>query len=282
MSTQAFNINLGTFKEFSSYVSKFGFSITNFYDVHFDLNNNTGNLNNIFKRIPGGNSISLNDTDTFNVKGLMRFYAEECSIPGFQISTGEYRITNSPQLKYAYGIVNNEITFSFIGDANSDIRKTFDAWQSYIYAHNIPTRLQPSAGFLNVNQQQNLGRTRYRDEYVSDIVVVKFERAGTFDVTNREQVGPGLLRGGAYMKANEIIPDYIRTSSDEEIISNFKKAKPLYSVRLMNAFPTNISSIPLSSGASELVKVQVTFEYETAVTSAHNNGTVQGSIETII
>ncbi len=281
MSTRAFDINLGTFKQFRSYVSKFGFSITNFYDVHFDLNNNSGNLNNIFKRIPGGNSITLNDSDSFNMRGLMRFYAEECSIPGFQISTGEYRITNSPQLKYAYGIVNNEITFSFIGDANADIRKTFDAWQSYIYAHNIPNRLQPSAGFLNINQQQNLGRTRYRDEYVSDIVVVKFERAGTFDVTNREQRGPGLLNTGSYMSARDIIPDY-NPSSIEEVASNFKKAKPLYSVRLMNAFPTNISSIPLSSGASELVKVQVTFEYETAVTSAHNNGTVQGSIETII
>jgi hypothetical protein len=281
MTTRAFDINLGTFRQFKSYITKFGFSITNFYDVHFDLNNGSGNLNNIFKRIPGGNSVSLNDSDSFNMRGLMRFYAEECSIPGFQISTGEYRITNTPQLKYAYGIVNNEINFSFIGDANADIRKTFDAWQSYIYAHNVPNRLQPSAGFLNVNRQENLGRTRYRDEYVSDIVVVKFERAGAFDVTSREQNVPGVLNSGLYMSARDIIPDYNPTST-EEIATKFRKAKPLYSVRLVNAFPTNISSIPLSSGASELVKVQVTFEYETAITSAHNNGTVQGSIESIV
>jgi hypothetical protein len=282
MSTRAFDVNLGTFREFKTYISKFGFSITNFYDVHFDLTNKEGNLNSLFKRIPGGNSISLNDNDMFNMRGLMRFYAEECTIPGFQISTGEYRITNTPQLKYAYGIVNNEINFSFIGDANAEIRKTFDAWQSYIYAHNIPNRRVANTGVLNVNRQENLGRTRYRDDYVSDIVVVKFERAGVFETTSKKIAAPGRLRSGQYMKANEIIPDYVQDTLGKEALSNFERARPLYSVRLMNAFPTNISSIPLSSGASELVKVQVTFEYETAVTSAHNNGTVQGSIETIV
>ncbi len=282
MSTRAFDINLGTFRQFNSYVSKFGFSITNFYDVHFDLTNKEGNLNNLFKRIPGGNSISINDSDSFNMRGLMRFYAEECTIPGFQISTGEYRITNTPQLKYAYGIVNNEINFSFIGDANSEIRKTFDAWQSYIYAHNIPNRRVANTGLLNVNRQENLGRTRYRDDYVSDILVVKFERAGVFDVTSKNIPTPGSIPGSQFMRAKDIIPDYVQSSLEKEQVSGFAKAKPLYSVRLINSFPTNISSIPLSSGASELVKVQVTFEYETAVTSAHNNGTVQGSIETIV
>jgi hypothetical protein len=282
MSTRAFDINLGTFKEFGSYVKRFGFSITNFYDVHFDMTNRQGNLNNIFKRIPGTNSITLNDADRFNMKGLMRFYAEECTIPGFQISTGEYRITNTPQLKYAYGIVNNEINFSFIGDANAEIRKTFDAWQSYIYAHNLPGRTSTNAGILNINRQENLGRTRYRDEYVSDIVIVKFERAGISDSTSKPLPLPGGLQAGQYMTAREIIPDYTQSTLDKELVTKFERARPLYSVRLINAFPTNVSSIPLSSGASELVKVQVTFEYETAVTSAHNNGTVQGSIKTIV
>lgn len=280
MTTRAFDRNIGTLKEFKSYVSKFGYSINNFYDVHFDLTNSTGVLNNILKRVPGGGQPNANDPS--NMTGLMRFYAEECSIPGFQISTGEYRINNTPQLKYAYGIVNNEITFSFIGDANSEIRKTFDAWQSYIYAHNVPNSRQATSGVLNVNRSLNLGRTRYRDEYVTDILVVKFEKANQFEVTSKGNTTlSDLERSGTYMKSTDIIPDY-KPKSLQENISNFEKAKPLYSVRLMNAFPTNISSIGLSSGASEIVKVQVTFEYETAVTSAHNNGTIQGSIETII
>ncbi len=272
MSTLAFDTKIGTFKQFKSYVSKYGYSITNFYDVNFELTNSQQNLNDIFKRVPGGNK--LNTADSSNVRDLMRFYAEECSIPGFQISTGEYRITNTPQLKYAYGIVNNEINFSFIGDANADIRKTFDAWQSYIYAHNLPARLDPTAGNLNINTREFLGRTRYRDEYVSDIIVVKYEKTGMFEVTNTKQK--------RFIPANEIIPDYVQSKTSKPISSGFAEAVPLYSVRLMNAFPTNISSIPLSSGASDLVKVQVTFEYETAVTSAHNNGTVRGQIETII
>lgn len=267
----AFDTNIGTFKEFKSYISKFGYSITNFYDVNFELTNSTGTLNDILKRVPGGGP--ANSSDRFNMTQLLRFYAEECSIPGFQISTGEYRINNTPQLKYAYGIVNNEINFSFIGDANAEIRKTFDAWQSYIYSHNLPGSTNTTSGFLNVNRDIDLGRTRYRDQYVTDIVVVKYERYGSFGVTNKSK--------GKKYKSTDIIPDFVPTN-DKEISSNFKYALPLYSVRLMNAFPTNISSISLSSGASELVKVQVTFEYETAVTSAHNNGTVQGSIKTIV
>lgn len=277
MSLKAFDTDIGTFKEFKSYVAKFGYSISNFYDVNFELTNATTSLNNIFKRIPGGNSVNANDR--FNMSGLLRYYAEECSIPGFQISTGEYRINNTPQLKYAYGIVNNEISFSFIGDANSDIRKTFDAWQSYIYAHNLPAIQNPTAGILNVNTEQYLGRTRYRDEYVSDIIVVKYERPTVSEITNRPDI-PGLPTA-KYLRATDIIPDYV-PSSPSEAATKFQKARPLYSVRLMNAFPTNVSSIPLSSGASELVKVQVTFEYETAITSTHNNGSVRGNIKTII
>jgi hypothetical protein len=128
---------------------------------------------------------------------------------------------------------------------------------------------------LNINTREFLGRTRYRDEYVSDIIVVKYEKTGMFDVTS--------TRGKKSIPAREIIPDFNQNVSDNiQTPSGFWEAVPLYSVRLMNAFPTNISSIPLSSGASDLVKVQVTFEYETAVTSAHNNGTVRGKIETII
>ena len=248
------------FKEFKSFVGKYGFSLTNFYDTFIlpqkGANNLIGNFNTIFGKIIKNNS---------QLNSLLRLYAEECTIPGFQISTGEYRITNTPSMKYAYGIVNNDVTFSFISDADSEIRKLFDIWQTYIYTH--VTQPNITLTDLITNSQIDLGRTRYRDEYCTDIVVIKYERFASSS-KNFQQT--------KFHTKKQIIPDSNVTSP-----SGFGKAIPQYSVRLMNAFPTNVSSIALSSGSSQLVKVQVTFEYETAISSVVSGNSIFGNFLTI-
>lgn len=266
--------DIANFREFKSYVQRFGFGLSNFYDVDFLLTNSSTNLQNIFARIPGSNSKNINDPA--NIKGLMKLYAEECTIPGYQISTGDFRINNSPTMKYGYGIVNNEITFSFICDAMSEIRKTFDAWQAYIYTHVAP--ITATNLTLNPNSVSQLGRTRYKDEYVTDIVVKKYERYASskeLQITKDENNIEGLIKG--FHPIKDIIPD-----STEDKYSGFGKAQAVYSVRLKNAFPTNISSMSLSSGSSQLLKLQVTFEYDLAISSAISGGsTVSGNYQTV-
>lgn len=264
---------LQNFREFKSYVSKFGFSISNFYDVDFVLTNNQlanqSNLGSILGKF--FNNDNTVDKDT--IKGLMRAYADECTIPGYQISTGEYRINNSPQFKYAYGIVNNEITFSFICDADSELRKTFDAWGNFIYTSSIPI----ASTLTNRNTINQLGRTRYRDEYVTDIIVIKYERYASSKKNSFIKLDTGTGSNiSSFHLGSDIIPDYNQSIKNKDVsifTSGFGKAIPTYSTRLINAFPTNISSMALSSGSSQLLKLQVTFEYETAVTS----GQLQGS-----
>ncbi len=271
---QISDTDIANFREFKSYVQRFGFSLSNFYDVDFLLTNSSTNLQDIFSRIPGGNSKNINDPQ--NVRGLMKLYAEECTIPGYQISTGDFRINNSPTMKYGYGIVNNEITFSFICDAMSEIRKTFDAWQTYIYTH--VASLSSTNLILNPNSVSQLGRTRYKDEYVTDIIVKKYERYAAskeLQVIKDETNIAGLIQ--RFHPVKDIIPD-----SPETKYSGFGKAQAVYSIRLKNAFPTNISSMSLSSGSSQLLKLQVTFEYDLALSSAVSGGSVvSGDYQTV-
>lgn len=269
------------FKDFRSYVEKYGFSLSNFYDVVFKFDKSL-QLKSAFNTnlITG---VNLNTTDPDTVEGLLRAYAEECTIPGYQISTGEYRLTNSPQLKYAYGIVNNEINFSFICDADSSIRRSFDSWINFIYGQVSPTIATP----LNPNGLLQLGRTRYRDDYCTNIVVVKYERYASSKKNTYQKVETGLSSNlTSFHLASDIIPDFNSSIADkqaQEFTSGFGKSRPVYSVLLQNAFPTNVSSLALSSGSSQLLKLQVTFEYETAVSSALVGGSTldSGSYQTI-
>ena len=257
------------FKEFKGFVQKHGFSLSNFYDVQFYLSNESSKsqlLKNIFNLGMTGNP---NNTSTSFMDGLLRLYADECSIPGYSISTGDYRLNNSPTLKYAYGIVNNEITISFILDADAEVRRLFDAWGNYIYGSVSLSGGNVSNTNLNFNTKTDLGRTRYRDDYVADIIVAKLERHRSSRKNTRLPV-TNIDSQRNFYRNNEIIPDY-----NGPLLPGFGKPFYTYSVRLRNCFPTTISSIPLSSGSSQLVRVQVTFEYELAVPSSQ---TAAGSV----
>lgn len=256
--------NISNFQTFNSYIKKYGFSISNFYDVHFVVtaNDNTRTdqrpfMNSVFNRVPAANDKSR----TFGggtVKELMRYYADECSLPGHQIATGDYRINNSPMMKYAYGTVNSELNISFICDGRSEVKKTFDAWKEYIHASSIPNVQLSLNDSYNINQNRDLGRSRYRDDYCCDIVIIKFERGNSSDLNVSKK----------FIDSKKIIPDFIDENLDNPRKSGFANAIATYSVRLVRAFPVNVSSVSLSSGASDLTKVQVSFEYDAIYSSA--------------
>lgn len=271
--------DIKNFSEFKSYVSSYGFSISNFYDVQFLLGNNGSSfLTSIFTRGITGNSGGSN-----TIKELMRLYADECTIPGYSISTGDFRITNSPTMKYAYGIVNNEITISFIADADSEIRKTFDAWGNFIYA-GVSSNAQ-SSNPLNINSRNSLGRTRYKDEYTLDIAIIKLERFGSSKKNSNTTVSDitGRIFPHRMIPNTQLFPG-VNPATETMVQSGFGEAFQLYSVRLRNAFPTTISAIPLNSGSSQLVKIQVTFEYDIASPASQTGGTIgaTGSWNTVV
>lgn len=256
-------LDMTNFSEFRSAVQTYGFSLNNFYDVIFEINSSS----QLYRTIVSKFSEEFGQT-VRSTTNLMRLYTDECTIPGIQMSTGEYRINNSPQLKYAYGSVFSESSFSFIMDANSTIKKVFDLWTAFMYGYAVND-------IDATNSRSHRLRTRYRDDYAIDIVIVKYEKPPSSKKN---------FKGGVGLKTftkREIIPDYPRppSATDVDEASRFYKAVPVHSTRMFKAFPSNIASVPLNSGSSALNKLSVTFEYETFTTSAlTGSGRVFGNI----
>jgi hypothetical protein len=235
------NLNVLTnYNEFKSYVSKFGYSMANLYDIQFDL--------------PGSSSLYLQLADDFglsteegsptlsDVQQLMRLYTTSCTMPGVTMSDSEYRITNTPQLKYAYGAVFNEFSVTFLMDANSNIRKLFDKWTNIIY---------PYSSFRGSGD--GVLRTRYKDEYIGDITVVKYER-GSSSQKIRKMANKVATR--------RIIPD---GEGDQD--SLFVDNVAVHAVKMKNAFPKSIDSMTLTADGGSLTQFSVSFEYESLQTS---------------
>lgn len=252
MRVQGLDKQMSNYADFKSAIQKYGFSINNFYDVKFEI----GPSSPLYAELAREPELSTQVTDS-----LMTLYTDEASIPGVQISTGEYRINNSPNLKYAYGSVFSEAQFSFIMDADSRLKGVFDVWTNWIYGYSSKvTRVGP---FVQATPKL---RTRYRDDYAVDIVIIKYERSMSSDLNAPIENQPAF-------SIKDIIPG---TNKNE--LSKFYKAVPTYAVRLFKAFPSNVSSISMNSGTSELTKLSVSFEYETMTTSVLNNGEISGSV----
>lgn len=244
---QSISYRLQNFSEFKSAVVKYGYSMSNLFDIQFVVPGGAGLYNALAETFFGANfTRQLMLSDNLN---LMRLYTTECSMPGLTMSSGEYRVTNTPQLKYAYGSVFGEFTVTFILDAESNIRKVFDEWTNLIYPYSSFQGSVASSGPL---------RTSYKDDYIADITVIKYER-GTSSTRNKT-IMPSFLRNT--LTKSQIIPDIYTTQDPKDLISGFYKNVPVHAVRMKNAFPSNITSVSLSSDGGSLTQFTVSFEYE--------------------
>jgi hypothetical protein len=264
MSIKGIEEEMSNYAEFKSAVQKYGFSLNNFYDIKFEIT----------EAVPLHNQLVANNLiDLKSNRNLMRLYTDEATLPGLQLSTSEYRVTNTPTLKYVYGAVFSEATFSFIMDADATIKSIFDVWTNWIYGYSLDMNSGNNiADILQLRDvsTRNKFRTRYRDDYAIDITIIKYERAMSSDKNSNVREKPSF-------SLRDIIPD--STSSVQG--SKFYKAIPVYAVKLFKAFPANISSIALNSGTSELSKLSVGFEYETYTTTALNAGRATNWIDTV-
>jgi hypothetical protein len=188
-----------------------------------------------------------NDVQNYTPGRWLSFYTDEVSIPGEQVVTSEYKINNSPTYSYATDVIYPEVTITFILDAYMNQKKIFDKWIEYIK----PITTKPG-----------LMRLKYRDEYVSNINITKYERFGN-----------------SYREADRLL---LKTISINPANSNIKSIEPIfrYNVTLHNAFPTTISSVQLSSGSSQLNRVSVNFKYDYPIYSSTADVTTK-SIETV-
>ncbi len=269
MSITGIEEEMSNYAEFKSAVQKYGFSLNNFYDIKFEINEAVP----LYNQLVGNNLIDLRSN-----RNLMRLYTDEATLPGLQLSTSEYRITNTPTLKYAYGAVFSEATFSFIMDADATIKSIFDIWTNWIYGYNLDKNSGNTIADILLARDvstRNKFRTRYRDDYAIDITIIKYERAMSSDKNSNVRLRPAF-------SLKDIIPDSTSAVNRAgQQGTKFYKAIPVYAVKLFKAFPANISSISLNSGTSELSKLSVGFEYETYSTTALNAGIATNWIDTV-
>ena len=67
----------------------------------------------------------------------------------------------------------------------------------------------------------------------------------------------------------DIIPDIREKKSIDN--TKFYRAIPVHATKIFNAFPSNISSVPLSREETSISKLGVSFEYETFTTTTLNS-----------
>ena len=245
-------IQMSNLKEFRANIWKYGYSANNLYDVIIEIPVGSA----LYKELDSNN---IGIPDGF-LRNALRLYTDEASMPGVQMSTGEYRVTNSPQLKYVYGSVFSELSLSFLMDAENIIKGIFDVWTNWMYGYSAGT-----SGWSATNRF----RANYRDDYAVDIIIVKYEKP-VFGNGSKGSSSFQWKRTANATPKSRILPDLNDSSR-----SRFYEPIPVHATRIFNAFPANIASIPLAYGETSLNKFSVGFEYESYTTSAINDGRIR-------
>lgn len=107
---------------------------------------------------------------------VLEFWCEAANIPGVSLNVNEIR-------RYGYGNIekkpyvsqNNDVTMSFIGDANGTIWSYFQQWMRLIVNYDMRNGIFASTGIL---QNQKPFELAYKEDYAVDIHISVFDDLG--------------------------------------------------------------------------------------------------------
>jgi hypothetical protein len=154
---------------------------------------------------------------------------DEAILPGVQAATGQLNgiYTGSGQYQYPHTRIYNDLTLSWICDANMTPLKFLDSWMEVIF-NEYGADGKKYNSIVQGNSTQVLSRNRnrstrlsYPDSYTMQLSILKAER------DDKSEVGRASIR-------------YV----------------------FDGVYPYAVESIPLSFGSSQLVKVRANFYYE--------------------
>ena len=162
----------------------------------------------------------------------LNMLCNEIQIPGVTMSASDVKMPQKGMIqKVATAKVYNELDVSFYCDADSLPFKFFRCWQDYIIgAIEAPREMYSRASTMTTTRQKAYAQ-RYYDHYTCDIMISKLEKVGKEKLINPE------------------------TQEREDVRADF-------AVKLVKTYPYTVSSIPYSTGPSNIVKVTVGFYYE--------------------
>lgn len=159
------------------------------------------------------------------------FYCAEAVIPGATFEVTEEAGSRQGVIeKIPTRRVYAPITLTFYVDNDYRLIRLFEEWMNFINPiYNTNGEFQASdIGFGNAKDRNNFFRMRYPDDYKRIISIVKFERNFSLLPTQ-----PGGQSGNV----------------------------PSITYRLIDAFPTNITALPVSYEGSTVTKTTVEFSY---------------------
>ena len=202
-------------------------SLTSQFKVSLHLTNDTDKLMGWLRK---SNVITGNQTKNY----VYDFYCAEAVIPGISFDVTEEMGSRQGTIeRFPTRRIFPEFTMTFYVDNEYNLIRLFEEWMNYI--NPLYGDIGTDAGRLPPNplgQGDSLGkdktnffRFRYPDDYRRIISLTKFER--NFNSDNPKNI----------------------------------KFSPQLTYRMLEAFPTNITAMPLTYEGSQIVKTTVTFQY---------------------
>jgi hypothetical protein len=153
----------------------------------------------------------------------VNFLAYEAVLPGRSFQTGEINSIQGVSQKYPTSATYADVDISFYVTRDYDTLTFFSAWMEAI----SPVEGKSSRiGYLKFN---------YPDSYVCDINIAKYER--------------------------DMRPSGNSRLTSKGIDGNITSPQS-YTHSLINAYPTNIISLPLSYSQSDILRTTITFSYD--------------------
>ena len=205
-------------------------SLTSQFKVSLHLTNVDAGGSGLMSWLRKSNVITGNQTKNY----VYDFYCAEAVIPGVQFDVTEEMGSRQGTIeRFPTRRIFPEFTMTFYVDNEYNLIRLFEEWMNYINPlygdiNNDAGRLPPSP----IGQGDDLGkdktnffRFRYPDEYKRIISLTKFER--NFNSDDPKKI----------------------------------KFSPQLTYRMLEAFPTNITAMPLTYEGSQIVKTTVTFQY---------------------
>lgn len=227
-----------------------GIASSNTFKVTFEENQRSANKvdRKLFQRLSENlkpfnfKDFSQDTIGNANPANYISVMCDDVSLPGVQAGTGQINgmYTGSGTYNYAHTRIFNDLTMSWICDANMTPLKFLQSWMDSIFVEEDnqglrKTILQTGPSNVEDRHRNRSVRLNYLDEYTLQVSILKAEKG----------------------KQSELGRPSIRYVCE-------------------GAFPYAIDSIPVSYGSTQLVKVSANFYYERWYTYYTNQWGRQG------
>ena len=209
-------------------------AISNTFKVSFQMSSEGSGkvlLPRLQKILPGFDPKYLQgDQADINPATMISLMCDEADLPGVQAATGQINgiYTGSGQYQYAHTRIYNDLTLSWICDANMTPLKFLQVWMETI--------------FNEYDNNSDIPLTAYNQRDPSDTKIRRRNRSVRLSYPDDYTVKLNILKA--------------EKNNDSET------GRPSIAYKFDGVYPYSIDTIPLSFGTSQLVKVSANFYYE--------------------